>query len=138
MNNLRIIRLETSWTEGTFGAILVDGEILGNTLELPWKMNSPNLSCIPAGQYICTPYMSPKFGKTYQVMNVHGRTYILFHPANLVTQLEGCIAVGESIKKLRVGSTELRGVANSGKTFKRFMDLVSGSQTLKLTIKEEY
>ena len=42
--DIRIIRLESGIQ--TFGSILFNGEVLGNSLELPWKMNAQNISCI--------------------------------------------------------------------------------------------
>jgi len=38
---------------------------------------------------------SLKFGRVYRVYDVKGRTGILIHPANFVSELKGCIAIGE-------------------------------------------
>lgn len=76
------------------------------TLERPWRSNQPFVSCIPDGTYIIEPYDSPKFGKVYIVSGGtvnrfpsphHVRSGILFHPANKVNELEGCIAPGMDI-----------------------------------------
>jgi len=64
------------------------------TLELPYKDNKRNKSCIPSGNYDVKPRTSEKYGKHYLVENVENRDYILIHPANYYTQLKGCIAVG--------------------------------------------
>lgn len=64
------------------------------TLELPYKNNKRNVSCIPTGEYKVTCRNSEKYGDHYQVENVMMRDYILIHPANYYTQLRGCIAVG--------------------------------------------
>ena len=64
------------------------------TLELPFKANLRNVSCIPTGIYKTTPRCSEKYGEHYIVENVMLRDYILIHPANFFTQLRGCIAVG--------------------------------------------
>ena len=64
------------------------------TLELPFKANLRNVSCIPPGQYNVTNRVSEKYGDHFQVENVMMRDYILIHPANYYTQLRGCIAVG--------------------------------------------
>ena len=72
-----------------------------HTLELPWKNNQPFISCIPTGHYLMSPWVSPKFGKCYiieggTVGKTFGqRTHCLFHAANWVGQLNGCIAVGD-------------------------------------------
>ena len=64
------------------------------TLELPFKANVKNISCIPTGEYKVSARNSEKYGDHYQVENVMMRDYILIHPANYYTQLRGCIAVG--------------------------------------------
>ena len=71
-----------------------------NTLELPWRGNTRQRSCIPPGKYVCRIVNSPKFGRVYNVTNVPGRSAVLLHSANLAgdidkgytTQLHGCIA----------------------------------------------
>ena len=64
------------------------------TLELPFKANMRNVSCIPPGEYNVSPRNSKKYDDHYVVENVMLRDYILIHPANYYTQLRGCIAVG--------------------------------------------
>ena len=49
------------------------------TLELPWRENKPNISCIPEGTYECIPYTSEKFPNVYQIKNVPNREAILLH-----------------------------------------------------------
>tara|TARA_R100000541_G_scaffold27601_1_gene36879 strand:- start:312 stop:722 length:411 start_codon:yes stop_codon:yes gene_type:complete len=64
------------------------------TLELPFKGNKRNVSCIPTGEYNVKTRNSEKYGDHFQVDNVMMRDYILIHPANYYTQLRGCIALG--------------------------------------------
>tara|TARA_R110000764_G_C10786014_1_gene356887 strand:- start:140 stop:544 length:405 start_codon:yes stop_codon:yes gene_type:complete len=64
------------------------------TLELPYKANTRNVSCIPTGEYIVLPRTSKKFGDHYEVKDVQLRKFILIHPANYYTELRGCIAIG--------------------------------------------
>lgn len=64
------------------------------TLELPWKDNARRESCIPTGTYQMRWTTSPKFGATWQVMDVPNRTAIRIHAANYTRQLLGCIAPG--------------------------------------------
>jgi len=87
---------------GTAGVLVSEG-FSCYTLELPWKDNRPNVSCIPAGLYEVELRESPKFGLTYWVRNVPGRKYILFHSGNWAGDREkglrshtyGCILVGK-------------------------------------------
>ena len=95
-----LVRNETS-DHGTFGIFSGEGLQL-HTAELPWRDNSPRISCIPAGRYICRPYSSLKFPNTYEVMRVPGRSAILIHSGNHAgdymrgyrSDVLGCILVG--------------------------------------------
>ncbi len=82
--------------EVTLGVILLKHKPFLFTLELPWKGNEKNISCIPDGDYKCQRYISRKFGETFIVKNVFGRSGILFHAGNTVKDTEGCFLVGES------------------------------------------
>jgi len=78
----------------TLGRLWFDGEVV-YTLELPWKDNKTNISCIPAGTYDVEKTYSPAFGKDlWLIKNVPDRSGIRIHPANFVRELRGCIAVG--------------------------------------------
>lgn len=86
--------------EYTIGRLYVDGVFLCNTLELPWRDNKRNVSCIPKGEYTVELSYSPKFRRrTPIVRNVPNRDCIRIHSANRVTEIQGCIAVGENTKK---------------------------------------
>ena len=66
-----------------------------NTLELPWKDNKPNVSCIPVGVYPFHKRYSEKHGMTViGIYDVPDRKDIEIHIANFVYELLGCIAVG--------------------------------------------
>ncbi len=43
---------------GVFGVILINNIPLVLTLELPWRDNQRNISCIPAGSYTCRQRIS--------------------------------------------------------------------------------
>ena len=79
--------------EGTNGTLFCPQVFLCHTIELPWKNNKRNISCIPEGVYEIEPRFSKRFKHHLIVKNVTGRSYILFHPANDAKKdLEGCIA----------------------------------------------
>lgn len=90
---------DPSTDEGTFGVLQIDGQTL-HAIELPWRDNTPQASCIPVGVYRCEIVQSPKFGRVYEVKGVAGRSAILIHAANyagdvskgLRSDLLGCIA----------------------------------------------
>lgn len=86
---------------GTFGVLLDANDYpVCVTLENPWKDNQPSVSCIPAGSYEAMPVNSPKFGPTWEVIDVEGRTHILFHKGNTHLDTHGCILVGSRYGQL--------------------------------------
>lgn len=94
MSDVLILRGEST-PNGTFGRLITSGfECV--TLERPWLDNRSSVSSIPAGKYKCLWTWSPRFKKrVYLVDGVPGRSGIRIHPANLSSQLNGCIALGE-------------------------------------------
>lgn len=61
---------------------------------------------IGAGSYAARLEYSPHFERQTPHIDVPGRTYIEIHPANLPSQLEGCIAVGSTIDNDALGSSK--------------------------------
>jgi len=99
-----IHRIDKS-SQGTFGHLVAGGLALFSG-ELPWKDNARTISCIPLGVYPCAFTYSPKFGRyLYLVAAAPPRAGIRIHPANLagdttagfLTELNGCIALGEKL-----------------------------------------
>lgn len=79
--------------EGTNGTLFCSGNYLCHTIELPWRNNKRNISCIPEGKYEVLPIFSKRFKHHLLLKHVKNRSYILFHPANdALKDLEGCIA----------------------------------------------
>ncbi|HMT02175.1 MAG TPA: DUF5675 family protein [Burkholderiales bacterium] len=62
-----------------------------NTIELAWKSNQKNISCIPKGLYKLELINSPKFKEVLHVLNVPNRGGILIHKGNSYKDIEGCI-----------------------------------------------
>lgn len=134
MKVLELIRLEKSG-KGVVSILKINKEIFCCALEPPDNNNQVNVSCIPVGQYYIDPVNSPKFGKTYKILNVPNRSNILFHAGNTMTDTQGCILLGETIGKLKGD----RAILNSGSTFKKFMEKlgISGPRAI-LTVTECY
>ena len=117
--------------DGTFG-VLIDGDTpFALTLERNWLSNKPNESCIPAGKYVCKRIISPRFGETFEITNVPGRSHILFHTGNLEEHSKGCILIGEEFGYLN-GKVA---VLSSRKGFKEFMDRLNGLSSFEIEIK---
>lgn len=114
---VKIIRVEKS-TDGVFGVLTIDGQFICLTLERPWLDNQKNISCIPPQIYLCKRVDSPKYKDTFEVLNVAGRTNILFHAGNTIDDSKGCILLGSEIGNI----DGKRAVLQSGKAFKSFME----------------
>ena len=83
----------TYYKEGTNGTLFYDQRFFGFTIELPWKENKRNISCIPEGIYEIKPRFTQKRKHHLIVEDVKNRSFILFHPANDAQRdLRGCIA----------------------------------------------
>ena len=133
MRTLRLIRVEESYRE-TLGVLLIDSEAFCWTLELADRVNMKDISSIPAQQYLCKPFQSPRFGEVFKVMDVPGRTDILIHPGNTADDTAGCILLGSELGKF----SEKRAILNSGKTFQAFKERLYQESMIHLTIKECY
>lgn len=107
----------TSTDAGTFGVMLDEGIPFCLTIERPWLNNLREVSCIPTGIYICKRVNSPKFGNTFEVTNVFGRSEILFHKGNIMDDSHGCIILGEQYELLNGKPA----VIASGKAFEEFL-----------------
>jgi hypothetical protein len=86
----------------TLGVMDVDGlDLPIYTLELPWKNNERNISCISKGNYTIKPHISPTHGKCFSIEGVINRDYILIHSGNVSSEIRGCILVGMSAGYLK-------------------------------------
>ncbi len=132
MNVAEIIRLEEDFQLGTFGVIRVNKRRFSDTLEPSDRLNQTNVSSIPAQQYICVPFNSPKFGRVYKVTHVPGRTNILFHPGNRLKDTLGCIMLG-----VMGYLDDERAILKSRITYDRFHKIMN-NDPFHLTIHEFY
>lgn len=115
-----ILKRRPSIPMGTFGVLSVDNLVLF-TVELPWKDNASNVSCIPTGKYRCSWTKSPRLKKfTYEITSVPKRAGIRIHSANFASQVLGCIALGEK-NGVMDGK---RGVFSSVSAVRRFEKLL--------------
>jgi Family of unknown function (DUF5675) len=111
--------------QGTEGVLLA-GDFNCKTLELPWRKNQKQISCIPPGKYEVTLRLSNKYGRVYWVTKVPNRTAILIHSGNYAgdvskgfkSHVMGCILLGQKMGFL----AGQRAVLNSRITVRRFME----------------
>jgi hypothetical protein len=104
------------------------------TLEDAWRDNERRISCIPVGRYKVLPRRSPKFGQTWQVMNVPERDHILFHAGNTHKDTHGCILLGMQFGK--VGNDAA--ILASRSAFGCFMNLMAGVTEAELVVIDAY
>ena len=121
----------------TMGVLLYDAQPFAVTLELPLIFadsgkTRPNVSCIPTGHYHCVRTDSPRFGDTFEVTEVPGRSHILFHKGNTPKNTKGCILVAESFTN--IGGTS--GIGQSAIAFSELMGILGDDQAFNLLIKE--
>ena len=108
MKKFTLVRLQTS-DQGTLGRLIShDGNFQCLTLELPWRDNQFNISCIPAGEYHAEQKYSPRFDKAlYRLRDSETapRSAILIHEGNFAgdtkkgykSDAQGCILLGTQV-----------------------------------------
>ena len=139
MINVYLYRIGTS-DQGTKGIWLAPN-FYARILELPWRDNKPNVSCIPEGSYLCKIRRSRKFGVCYHLTDVKKRTWILTHSGNLAGDLSkgfkthtfGCLLMGKYFGTI----ANQPAVLLSRVTLKRFLKLMNG-EAFTLHVKELY
>lgn len=135
---VEILRFQ-SGPQGTFGVLAASG--FGcYTLELPWKDNQVNVSCIPPGEYQAVWNYSPTFERMlYLLQDVPGRTGIRIHPGNragdtaegFVSDSAGCILLGS--RRGALGGQ--KAVLDSRGTVADFA-VITGKVPLRIRIRE--
>ena len=124
-----ILTREDQTDKRTIGSLDSEGIEL-STLENPWEDNEPYISCIPAGEYHCERVNSPRFGNTFQILEVPDRTHILFHWGNYEKDTLGCILLG------LYPLPERDMIARSRKAFGQFIKHTELISSFNLTIRE--
>ncbi len=143
MNTIDCYYLRHRWSDqGTSGTFyLPEIEFSRPGLELPWRDNRRNVSCIPADEYTCIKINSNKFGVCFLVQDVDGRTGILTHWGNVAgdtakgwrTHSLGCFLIGSYRGKL----WGQKAVLASRTAFRQFMEAVPADK-MNFKIVEAY
>jgi len=125
---MKLVRV--SHTEGgTWGVMMSHGYPFCVTLELPWKYNQENESCIPAGTYKVRR-IPVEDTVVFKLQDVPGRTGIDIHIANRLSDLKGCIGVGEQFDYLG----DDRAILASGHAFNELITITGGMEFFDLEI----
>ena len=136
---MKLIRMETS-DQGTFG-LLVYGDRVLFTGELPWRNNERGKSSIPTGVYQVRLRTSPRFGQCYEIQDVPGRSHIWLHNGNwcgdselgFKTHVDGCVLLGLSRGKL-----DRQNAVFSSRRARHKFEAEMGGAPFELEIMEQY
>ncbi len=141
MITMTLVRSSTmSNSVSTVGRLIVPGynqDIY--TIEQPWRDNAVGASCVPSGVYQLRPDNSVKFGRCYALINLMNdlsqwpmsgvkRSRILIHPANVASQLQGCIAPGLRRGKMSYHGQVEQAVFDSRRAFNLLMGIFNGEE----------
>ena len=125
-------------SDSTIGSLIVVND-KGNvtfhcrTLELPWKDNVRNISCIPEGRYPIVYEYSPAFDSfLWELKEVHGRSEVKIHKGNFTYQIRGCILVGRY--HTHINSDQIIDVADSKNTLDRLHMALAEAEHKQLEI----
>lgn len=104
------------------------------TLEMPWLNNEVRRSCIPTGQYRCSPHSGARFKDVWHLHNVPNRSAILIHQGNTVKDIQGCILFGLSVGNATWVAGAPRAVTQSVKAISHFKQFIKDTDDFILTI----
>jgi len=130
MDIVEITRMETS-SKGTFGVLAVNKELLCFTMELPWRDNRVNISCISEGVYHSKRKKESTKTMAFSFDRVYGRSDILIHVGNYIEDTCGCILLGLLLNAFK------KEIYQSTKACTELYERV-GDETFKLIIKNNY
>ena len=129
---MNFVTIQRIWMQGKYptpGILYLDSIPFCFSLELPWKDNQHNISCIPIGHYVCKrrkgvtlEHVKEPF-ETFEVKEVFGRSGILFHMGNSAGASEGCILLGNGLS----GVADIY-LSNSVDTLLRFVKSIEGDE----------
>ena len=142
-------------TKSRLGVIVIPRQAL-LTIERPWLPNpkapdgkgagTPNKSCVPIGEYDLVLSNSPSEGMQWHLLNPDLGVFVspqdcteswhrwgcMFHPANYVYQLEGCIAPGLGLGD--INGDGVIDVESSRAALVKIKGYLEGETTAKLRI----
>jgi len=108
---------------GQPGKLYVDGKMFCYTLELDWRQNQTDISCIPTGIYECKKgiHHGAKVYEVPELQNVPERKDVEIHIGNFLTDIKGCILLGKELKIYK----NKYWVKTSTVIFNKFMDKIN-------------
>ena len=82
--------------ECILGVLRDNSRVVAHTLELPWRDNAANRSCVAPGLYRVHPKISQHLGPVFAFEDAQTapRTALRIHSGNTAADIEGCVLVG--------------------------------------------
>lgn len=132
MRTIEIKRFELD-EKGCYGS-LSTGDFDCYTLELPWRDNQPNISCIPVGIYHAFVDKNVTIGGKYviRLKDVPNRKGILIHVFNYIEETAGCIGVGDDITSYE----DKKMITNSRLTMQKLLNEIKDDEDFWVDITE--
>lgn len=120
MSTIQINVLRSYFNDCTYSRIRTDSGFHCFGLELPWRGNENDISCIPEGKYDGYIRYSPNQKRdVITLRDVPDRTWINIEVGNYTRNILGCLIVGDGIRDIDNDGTP--DVTNSGATHDRLM-----------------
>ena len=132
---------EEKQTKGYTAVFDAEGTVIFtlDTLELPWKNNERNVSCIPEGVYKGVRRYSKKYKHHIHITDVEGRSLILIHWGNYAgsvnpktgyPDIQGCILTGNGFKDITGDGIDE--ILSSKTTFNKLMAIMPNEITVEI------
>lgn len=131
---LQIIRLQSDDKQTLGQGYVFDGlekVYEFKTLELPWKDNQRDISCIRKGTYKVEKRISPTHGWCFHLLNVRSRSHILIHKGCFYKNTLGCILSGKGF--IDMNADGYMDVTNTKDTLDLLLDLMPGEFEMNIT-----
>lgn len=132
---VKIVRTFPSDKQTLGKLFVINGDMIEfecHTLELTWKDNKKDVSCIPTGTYRIKKRFSEKYKEHWHVQDVPERDMILIHFGNFNKDTRGCILVGLGLAD--INKDGYLDVTESKMALERMNNILIGDE-YQLTIK---
>lgn len=102
---MKLLLYRNYYKKGVNSTLFCNGGFICFMIELPWRDNKVNISCIPEGTYNLKKRFTEHLGHHLILENVPHRSSILIHPANdALKELKGCLATVTEITGIAKGN----------------------------------
>ena len=108
----------------TLGSLWDGDQVICKTLELPWRQNEKNVSCIPCGVYTVRPHFSKRYQHCYAFDDEETapRTKIRIHGGNWASDTRGCVLPGRGYEQMYLKGSFRVAVSRSNTTLDMLLD----------------